>query len=122
MSDQVNYELDKRLEEIARQVDGRAPKPSNDLILRILADAADVSAEQVPATQPTAPATTRLPFRLEIFSVWSGGAVAVMVLGLMIGVGIGYGYGSDTIALGNFANDLALADFDEAFIGVEEPI
>ncbi|MEM1276536.1 MAG: hypothetical protein AAGH74_08420 [Pseudomonadota bacterium] len=123
MSDRIEHELDARLREIARDIARETPGPSEDLMARILADAADVTAEQQAPVQKPAARVPRWRMWLAVsLPLRSAAAAAVLAVGLFAGLGIGYGLGGSATALEAFAGDLVLADFGETFLDVEEPI
>ncbi|MEM7670656.1 MAG: hypothetical protein AAF317_16225, partial [Pseudomonadota bacterium] len=111
MSDQMDTELDKRLSELASDAASATPLPSDALMQRILADAADVVAAR-PVEVPEPQARKAIwPSLRAVLPVWTGGAVAMMALGLVIGLSLGYGYGDQAMAvqergsIGTFAYD-----------------
>lgn len=122
MSNCMDTELDKRLSEIASDAANATPLPSDALLQRILADAADVATAK-PQSQP-APKRRLFnwPSLRPVFPVWTGGAFAMMALGLVVGLSLGYGYGDPAMAvqerpgIGDFAYD-----FDDSFVVLEGP-
>lgn len=84
MDENMERRLDQALADLAEEVQTASPRPSPDLMARVLADAADVTG-QVPQPQPVRRATP-----LRVWSLgWLGGAVAAMAVALMLGIGVG---------------------------------
>ncbi|MEM9044874.1 MAG: hypothetical protein AAGC81_09260 [Pseudomonadota bacterium] len=124
MSDRVEQELDGRLREIAEEVGRATPRPTDDLLARILAGAADVTAEQHLENGFQAETSkTRWSFNLSsAFPIWSGSAIAVLAVGLIVGIGLGYGFGDTAIAFEAFSSNTSFEGFDDSFLDFGGPI
>lgn len=131
MSDRIETEIDRRLGEIARDAAMAVPEPSDALMARILADAADVAAETQAAVPPVVRSAPERRFNWSslraILPVWTGGALAMMALGLILGLSLGYGYGDQAMAvstraqLETFAEFSDFTDFEDTFLAMEGP-
>lgn len=84
------HDLDAALARLARAEADAAPAPRPELIARILADAADVSAAAHAARPAAQPGPVIRPVRSRTRWGWFGGALAAMALSLSAGVGAGY--------------------------------
>lgn len=105
MSDQMKQDLDRMLNAMARDERRIWPMPSEGLMERVLADAADVAAANA-APIPVAPAAPQRRWAglaawrpLIRRAGWPSGALATMILGLILGISLGYGYGDEAVAL-----------------------
>lgn len=122
MSERGAYELDAALEALARDERAACPAVSDHLRARVLADAAEVSAEvstAIPAGVPGAHAARAARGRgagwvgwLRGRDLWAGAAVAAALICLAIGLGVGYGVGETVLAEVGF-EDMRLAQASE---------
>lgn len=85
MDDKTQEMLDRALGELARDVADGSPRPSADLVARVLAGAAAATPAPTPARTAPAP-RARL---MDYFFGWGGGAVATLCLCLALGIGVG---------------------------------
>ena len=88
MSDRYEIELDAALSQLAEDVAEATPRPGTDLLARVLADAAAVSAVSRPAEERAPVKAGGFSMREFLFG-WTGGAVAAAALALVVGIGIG---------------------------------
>jgi hypothetical protein len=87
---------DAALTAFATEARAASPRPSEDLLARVLGDAAAIAAEKrnkAPASRvrvsTAARGGGRGPALVEWLFGWTGSAVAAMVLGLAVGLGVG---------------------------------
>src|SRR5690606_34721918 len=108
---------DAALTALAREAAEAAPKPGSDLVARVLADAAAVSAER-PASAPArrrAAAGAERPSLLDRLFGWQAGAIAAMTLALGLGFGLGLELEPGAVPLldrGTPANSISIASLD----------
>ncbi|MBY8975431.1 hypothetical protein KHP62_06420 [Rhodobacteraceae bacterium NNCM2] len=121
MSDRIEMEMDKRLGELARDILGATPKPSSDLMERILADAADVAAMTPAVAEKPRRRGFGWPIIRNVMPLRPSSAIAVLAVALMLGVGLGYGYGDRAMALGSLAKAEPEQEFDIAFVAMDGP-
>ena len=104
------------------------PVPTQRLVARVLADAAEVAAgfgaeTAAPRARPAA-APQRANGWLHWFGfsdAWAGATVAAVVLCLAVGVGVGYQAGPEMLAeVGLGEIDVLLADADDGDFGAED--
>lgn len=108
MVEKADFDLDAALAALAREAGAASPAPGPDLVARVLADAAEVSAGRRPAPARARPVARPVAGPLAgkaaggggrfgafsgaisgaIFG-WTTGAVACMALGLALGIGVG---------------------------------
>lgn len=90
MSEMSEKVLDDALEALARDVASATPRPSPDLMARVLTDAGQIAAERPAgvAKRTQVPTTQRISLSELLFG-WASGAVAAMVLALALGIGVG---------------------------------
>lgn len=118
MADKRAFDLDAGLAELAQTARRTAPRPSADLMARVLADAGAVSAS---AAREAPAARKRRWFDLRSMlggmPGFAGGAVAAMALGLVLGLGIGYEFAAETSELPALAalDDFGLLAAEDAF-------
>lgn len=101
MTNEAETKLDKVLEELARDVREATPRPSTDLVARVLADAAAITSASRSAERRMASATAATP-KMQLSGLlfgWASGAVAAMTLALIIGMGVGLQIDPDTLPL-----------------------
>lgn len=120
MADKRAFDLDTGLSALAQTARDTAPRPSADLMARVLADAGAVSAEAGASRDaPMARKRRRfdLPSVLGRIPGFAGGAVAAMALGLVLGLGIGYEFAAETAELPALAalDDFGLLAAEDAF-------
>ncbi|MGF1445668.1 MAG: hypothetical protein ACFBRM_05650 [Pikeienuella sp.] len=93
MAEERCVDIDGDLAELAAAARRAAPRPSEELVARVLADAAEVAAERptaAPTAQPVPTGGWALWRRLTGPRLGPGLAALTMVLCLATGVGVGY--------------------------------
>ena len=89
MSDRIEFDVEAALEELAADAVAAAPRPGADLVARVLADAASVTAAAIsPVAEPARVRTAGFGLRDLLFG-WAAGAAAAAALALVVGIGVG---------------------------------
>lgn len=126
MTEPREIALDRLLDDLKRAERAARPVMSDDLLARVLGDAAEVAAER----QATAPVRTeraatgrvtaraRAGLRWSLFT-WPSGAVAAMVLGLLFGVSVGYGLGDEAMAFASMGGMPDLMHLEDEIVLAE---
>ena len=86
------FDLDAALTELANDVAKATPRPGADLMARVLADAANVTADNavVDAKPSTVTVTdTNRPHLFDILFGWTATATAAAAIALVVGIGVG---------------------------------
>ena len=125
MTDKIAFDLDAAFAALERDERAARPRPSEALLARVLADAAEVA-----ASAPSAPAAARAERPggrgwLRVFGfadAWAGAAVAAVMLFLVAGFGLGYEAGPDLLAGTGLApafggGDVLVADAGDGLFG-----
>lgn len=95
MTEMSEKMLDDALEALARDAAAASPRPSPDLLARVLADAGQIAAARPVVEAAKADGTARAaatPAKsslADLFFGWASGAAAAMVLALAVGIGVG---------------------------------
>lgn len=127
MTDKAPFNPDAALAALARAERAARPRVSERLQARVLADAAEISAEArarqpaAGARRPAAAGRGWLGGRLPGLDGWAGAGIAAAILCLAIGLGVGYEAGDQVLAGAGFEDTrLAQAAEDEAFLMAED--
>lgn len=120
MTDNTNQLVDAGLAALAQDMQGAAPRPGPDLIARVLADAAAVSAERAPAPEATSQTTQSTPGLMNLMFGWTTGAIATMTLCLSIGFAVGMEMDNDIMTFDEDAMETEMADGADAMFMPEE--
>ena len=85
------FDLDAALSELAGDVAKATPRPGADLMARVLADAANVTADN--AVVEKAPAAVKVatdrPRLFDLLFGWTATATAAAAIALVVGIGVG---------------------------------
>lgn len=106
--------LDAALARLARIEAAAAPRASEALMAKILADAADTAAAAVPAGVPAARAPVGAVRRRW---GWVGGAIAAMTMSLTLGMGVGYAGAAPDEVISGLTGGVPAQERGDAFGG-----
>ncbi|MFK7943318.1 MAG: hypothetical protein AB8B85_10460 [Paracoccaceae bacterium] len=100
--------VDQALADLAREVEAKTPRPSADLMARVLSDAASVAPARTDQTMDMMDARPRT--LADILFGWTGGAVAALTLCMTMGVAIGMEISEDQMPMMGDTVEIAEAD------------
>lgn len=105
--------LDAALARLARIEAAAAPRASEALMAKILADAADTAAAAVPAAAPLRAPAGAVRRRWG----WIGGAIAAMTMSLTLGMGVGYAGAAPEEVISGLTGSVPAQERGDAFGG-----